>query len=427
MNHPIDPVIRQRALARSAQLFVDAATMGADGPGVTRAAFGDGETRLLEHLEHVGLELGLRPERDLAGNLYLTLPGRNPELPAILIGSHADSVPQGGNYDGLAGILAGIACVEILQARGEASSRDVTVAAFRGEENAWFGAQHLGSRAALGLLDPTVPGQARRSDSQRTLADHMRDCGLDAEVLLTHSPHLSAERIACFLEVHIEQGPVLLQHGLPVGIVSAIRGNVRCPSARCLGEAGHAGVVPLTLRRDAVVAAAELVGAMQADWLRREAAGEDLVLTFGKFHTDASAHAVTTIPGRVDFAFEARSHTQPVLDAVRQGLLDEADRIATARGVHFEFGTWSASAPVAMDARLRARLHAAFEALDLKPFELPSGAGHDAQDFAIAGIPAAMIFIRNENGSHNPAEAMQLDDFALAVDCLTELVRGESQ
>jgi len=414
------------AVARSAHLFAQAARDGADMRGVTRMAYGDSETHMLALLETQARQIGLQVTSDPAGNLYMTLPGADRNLPVVLTGSHADSVPQGGNYDGLAGILAGMAALECLVAEGFRPARDVCVVAFRGEENAWFGAQHLGSRAALGLLDPDALTHAQRNHDGMRLDACMRSQGIDPARLVQEPAFLTPERVKCYIEAHIEQGPVLLQAGIAVGIVSGIRGNVRCPQASCQGEYGHAGVVPLTLRRDAVAAGCRLVTGMQSCWAALEGEGHDLVLTFGKFFTDPAAHAVTTIAGQLDFSFEARSHSVATLEHVQRHILELAQEIAAACGVTFTFAPWTWGQPAAMDAQLMQCQRAALRELGTPFLELASGAGHDAQDFVAAGIPAAMFFIRNANGSHNPEESMSLDDYAAAVAALWHVLKAQS-
>lgn len=414
------------AIGHSERIFAQAAQQSADTRGVTRMAYGDSETRMLSLLETHAKEIGLQTSSDPAGNLYMTLPGADRSLPAVLTGSHADSVPQGGNYDGLAGILAGMAVLECLMVEGFRPGRDLTVVAFRGEENAWFGAQHLGSRAALGLLAPDVFASAHRSHDNMRLDECMRSQGIDPAQLMAEAPFLTPGNVKCYVEAHIEQGPVLLQAGIPIGVVSGIRGNVRCAQAACHGEYSHAGVVPLVLRRDAVVACSRLVTQMQAFWEELDMQGQDLVLTFGKLHTDPASHAVTTIAGQVNFSFEARSHNTATLDAVQQRALQLAQEISEACGVAFAFQKWTRGQPAEMDARLIQCQRDALRHCNISFQELASGAGHDAQDFVAAGIPAAMFFIRNANGSHNPDESMAMNDYTAAVVALLHVLKSES-
>jgi N-carbamoyl-L-amino-acid hydrolase len=232
------------------------------------------------------------------------------------------------------------------------------------------------------------------------------------EALRRGEAHLRSDHLAGFIELHIEQGPVLDEAGIAVGIVSAIRGNVRCPDIRCIGAYDHAGAVPRRLRRDAVMATAELVAAMEHLWQKIEDDGGDLVLTFGQLGTDPEAHSMTTIPGLVRFTFDARSHTQETLDRVTAEMRRLAGEIGRRRGVEFSFQPFTGAEPAPMDPELRRRLDAGAQDLGVATMELASGPGHDAADFAGAGVPAAMIFVRNRHGSHNPREEMPMDAFA---------------
>ena len=282
----------------------------------------------------------------------------------------------------------------------------------RGEENCWFSAQHIGSRAALGRFAAETLDTAVRADTGRSLALHMADAGADVDAVRRGAAYLQSERLAGFIELHIEQGPVLEAAGIPVGIVSAIRGNIRCPDVSCIGAYDHAGAVPRHLRRDAVMATAELITAMERLWQRIEDDDGDLVMTFGQLGTDPEAHSLTTIPGLVQFTFDARSHTADTLDRVGAELRRLAKKIGRRRNVEFAFQPFTGAPPAYMDSGLRRRLGEGAEALGIAALELASGPGHDAADFAGAGIPSAMIFVRNRHGSHNPREEMPMDAFA---------------
>jgi N-carbamoyl-L-amino-acid hydrolase len=409
----LEPAL-DRALNFSHSLFERIGTRSFDGVGVTRAAYGEGEQAAHDILSEAAINLDLRVEIDAALNLMMTLPGRNAGAPSLIIGSHLDSVPQGGNFDGLAGVLAGFACLAALRESGIVPRMDLTVMALRAEENAWFGANHIGSRAALGLLSADVLDTARRADTDRTLAEHMIEAGCDVHRLRTGHPLLDRTRIQSFLELHIEQGPVLDTIGLPVGIVTGIRGNIRCSEIRCEGSAGHAGVVPREMRHDAVFAVSELVGNLDAFWNELAKRGEDLVMTIGRFVTNSSAN-VTTIPGEVIFSFDARSHSAQILKEARTAFETFVKSVSARRGVSFKLGPFRSEPPIAMDQKLCATLMFGCKQLNISAKLLASGAGHDAGDFATLGIPSAMIFVRNQNGSHNPHEAMNLADFDVAV------------
>lgn len=190
---------------------------------------------------------------------------------------------------------------------------------------------------------------------------------------------------------------------------------MRGRSCRCLGAYTHAGAVPHEHRSDAVMATVELVHELDLEWSRVRAAGGDLAVTVGKFFTDARQHALTKVPGEAEFTLDIRSRDEPTLVAIH--LLTErlAAEIAQRRRVRFEFAPFSLLRPAAMDAAFRERLLAGCRGLGIPALEMPSGAGHDAQDFANAGVRAGMIFVRNSHGSHNPHEAMDIADFALGT------------
>ena len=199
------------ALAQS--LFESLHEATADDEGVTRESYGPGENAAHGMVRDAARSAGLETDVDAAGNLYMTLPGRDRTAPRVLIGSHLDSVRRGGNYDGAAGVLAGLSAVVGLEQAGITPAQDVTVMAIRAEESMWFSASYIGSRAALGLLSPGEITRIRRTDSGRTIAEHMVDCGLDPHAVTTEPPRLHPESLAAYYEVHIEQGPVLEERG----------------------------------------------------------------------------------------------------------------------------------------------------------------------------------------------------------------------
>jgi len=325
-----------------------------------------------------------------------------------------DSVPQGGNYDGAAGVVAGLSALSGLRSAGVAPQRDVTVMAIRGEEAAWFNSSYIGSHAAFGRLAAEAL-DVPRSDTRRTLADHMAESGCDVAALRRGEAHLKAEGIAAFLEVHIEQGPVLEQAGLAVGIVTGIRGCLRHAGARCLGAYAHSGATPRRIRRDAVSATAELVHRLDEACVAIEDAGADLVFTVGQFNTDSTVAAPSKVAGETRFVLDFRGLEEAVMRDAGRAAARLADEIGARRRVRFELGEALYSYAAAMDPTMRQHLSGLAADLAIPATELPSGAGHDAAVFATFGVPTAMIFIRNSNGSHNPDEAMDLADFNLAA------------
>jgi len=423
------PAAVDSSLPLAEALFNNIAAASADGPGVSREPYGAGEQTAVDLLAAAARELKLDIGTDPFGNLYMTLPGRDRMEPAWLVGSHVDSVPCGGNYDGLAGVIAGLTAVAALRRAGIAPPRDVTVMGIRAEElSSWYAGQHdghIGSRAALGRLPVAELDTAINSRTERSLREHMREAGFDPDGVRPDKPHLDRARFHGYLELHIEQGPVLEDRAIPVGVVTAIRGAARARGCRCIGEYAHSGAVPHEYRADAVMATVELVHELDRDWDRYRAAGRDLVFTVGKLFTDGKVHALTKVPGEARFTIDFRSQDQSLLEDVSGQAQRLAQEIGARRKVRFELGEFSLHRPAVMDTRLRQRLIEGCSTLRVPHIEIPSGAGHDAQDFAHAGYPAAMIFVRNARGSHNPDEAMDIADFALGTKLLTWMLVSE--
>ncbi len=403
-------------------LFARLAATTGDGVGITRESYGAGESIALDMIEAEARAGGLDCERDAGANLVVTLPGRDPELPFIACGSHLDSVPQGGNYDGAAGVIAGLLALCRMRAEGFVPARSIKLLALRGEESAWFGRAYIGSSALFGKLsadDLALPNVA----SDRPLIDCLRDAGVAVDRVARGEPLLNPATVAAWLELHIEQGPVLVARDLPLAIVTGIRGNFRHRTIDCLGEAGHSGAIPRWLRHDTVFATAELITRLDRHWRTLLERGHDLVMTTGIIGTDPAEHALARIPGRLRFSFEARSQSTETLEGFHDVFLSECTGISEERGVRFVFDRRLDSAPARMDESLIARLRYILRDMDLPDEPIPSGAGHDAAVFANAGIPSAMIFVRNEHGSHNPEEAMAMDDFMLGAELLYRALR----
>jgi N-carbamoyl-L-amino-acid hydrolase len=408
------------------KLFDLLARKTGDGVGITRASYGAGESLALDLVEVEARACGLKTQRDEGANLVVTLEGTEPDLPCIACGSHLDSVPQGGNFDGAAGVVAGLAILRGFARDDFKPRRTVKLYGLRGEESARFGKAYVGSSALFGRLTPADLA-APSADTGETLMDCMRAVGVEVDRVAKGETLLDAKTLAAWVELHIEQGPVLIARELPVGIVTGIRGNVRHRVVECVGEAGHSGAVPRWLRHDAVFATAELITHLDRHWRTLQERGRDIVVTAGVMGTDPKEHAIARIPGKVRFSFEVRSQNKETLEAFYDLFLSECQLISEDRGVEFKLDRRLESAPAIMDSGWVGRLKRHAKALGLPDEEIPSGAGHDAAVFANAGVPSAMIFVRNENGSHNPAEAMALDDFTAGVALMRAAIKEAAQ
>ncbi|MCV9999359.1 hydantoinase/carbamoylase family amidase [Pararhizobium sp. YC-54] len=398
-----------------------------DGVGITRDSYGHGESLALDVIERAAAKLGLAVERDRGANLVITLPGTAESAePCIAFGSHLDSVPQGGNFDGAAGVVAGLAVLASFLREGFKPKRALKLFALRGEESARFGKAYIGSSALFGKLSQDDL-DAPAVDSGRKLSDCMSDVGVDVERVHRGEALVDPRSIGAWLELHIEQGPVLIARQQAIGIVTGIRGNFRHRNVECVGEAGHSGAVPRWLRHDAVFASAELLVHIDRHWRTLLERGRDLVVTSGIFGTVSDEHAIARIPGTTRFSFEVRSQHRETLEAFYDLFQSECASVAEERGVNFKFDRLVESAPALMDSVWINRLIAAAGKLGHPCEEMASGAGHDAAVFANAGIPSAMIFVRNSNGSHNPNEAMDIDDFLVGVHTMREAIREAAQ
>jgi len=403
------------------QFCVDALTQlrdeSFDGVGVSRETYGPGETAAMERVESYARKEGLAVEWDAARNLIVRLPGTNRDLPAVATGSHLDSVPQGGNYDCAAGVIAGLSVLIAAKRQGP-PRRTMAVYALRGEESAWFGGPcYFGSRALFGALTEQDFRTVHR-DGKRTLADCMDAAGADVARLRSGAPLVDPAQFACWLELHIEQGPVLVTRDKPVGVVTGIRGNHRHRRVTCRGEAAHSGAVPRWLRHDAVLAMAELMVRIDEHWRVLLEWGEDLVVTMGIVETNPAEHAVSRVPGEVSFALEYRSQDIKTLKSFEALVQSECEQVGAKRGVRFDLGTPSLTLPARMAPDVVALIETVCTARQV-PYEvMASGAGHDSSVFANAGVPSGMVFVRNDKGSHNPHEAMAYPDFFLATEVL---------
>ena len=401
----------------AASLFEALAHATRRGRGIVRDSYGEGEQAAHDIVHSAATTIGLEVSVDAIGNLYMTIPGRDRRAPRVLVGSHLDSVPQGGNYDGAAGVVAGLSVMSALRREQIVPQCDVSVMAIRAEESAWFDVAYLGSSGALGLLDPSCLSVSR-SDNGQSLEAALQLRGFDPQPIRERRPLLDPSGIRAFLELHIEQGPTLVERELPAAVVSGIRGCKRFRHARCSGAYAHSGAVARPYRRDAVAATVAFLHHMEGVWRRREEAGEDLVLTTGELYTDPAMHGPSKIAGETRFVLDIRALTDETMDAIAVEARAAAKRIGSEYRVEIDLGTITYSPPALMDDRLRSRL---LSLLD-RPFEMASGAGHDAAVFSKAGIPTAMILIRNEHGSHNPDEAMSLEDFAVGAQALLKLL-----
>jgi allantoate deiminase len=377
------------------------------GPGVTRLPFTPEHRTALELLTAQMETAGLTVHLDAAGTLIGRLDGP-PGAPVLLLGSHQDSVHQGGAFDGIMGVVLPILALEVLRDTGVRLPFAVEILAFADEEGVRFPTALLGPRALAGSFDPGV--LAMTDGDGVSLRDAMTGFGLDPDAI----PGLARDRakVLGFVETHIEQGPVLEAADAPLGVVTAICGIERHP-VTFTGETGHAGTLPMDMRRDALVGAAALI--TEVDRLARATPG--LLGTVGTL--DVAPGAVNAVPREVRMMVELRAPDDPVREAAGAALTEFARGAATARGLALDMHRSYHQPATPCDPALSDRLAAAVAAETGAPApRLPSGATHDAS--AMADLcPVAMLFVRCKDGvSHRPEEAASGEDIAQAVAAL---------
>jgi N-carbamoyl-L-amino-acid hydrolase len=386
------------------------ARFGKGERGFSRLVFGDDECGAVEHLAALMRHAGLEVRSDAFGNLIGRLEGRERGAPAVATGSHLDTVPEGGNFDGVVGVVAGLGAVMRLKAAGGAR-HPLEVLCFRGEESSRFSVGTMGSKAMAGAASLEAWRKLQDHDGT-TLAQALAARGLD----LDHLPAAVRRpgELKAFVEMHIEQGPVLEEAGIPIGVVEAIAAPIRL-KVTVEGMASHSGTTPMGKRRDALVTAAQIVLAVQEEAAKR--AGRRVVGTVAVMKVHPGA--INVVPGRVELWVDLRgidAETLAAAQAVREAATGIALRERTA--VHFE--TLSAETPVPMNGTVLRAIEGACQRLGVSYRRMPSGAGHDAMNVAKIA-PAGMIFIPCRNGvSHNPAEHASVAAICTGLDVLTE-------
>ncbi len=356
-------------------------------------------------------EAGMSVRVDAVGNLIGHYPAAQPDGKIFLLGSHLDTVPNAGKFDGPLGVLVAIACVQELHERKLRLPFAIEVVGFADEEGVRFQSTYLGSRALAGSFDPA---DLKRTDSRGvTMADALREFGGNPDAIA--STKLDAGRVIGYAEVHIEQGPVLEKKNLAVGVVSAIAGQTRAKIS-FLGEAGHAGTMPMNLRRDALAAGAEFI--LAAESLAQNRGG--LVATVGEI--TALPGASNVISGETRLSLDVRHPDDAVRVKACAELQQRAGEIAAERGVTLNWETVHQTPATICDRKLTLALETAVKRHQADAPLLTSGAGHDAA--ALSAIcPVAMLFVRCQGGiSHHPAESASEADVNVAIAVMHDFI-----
>lgn len=373
------------------------------GGAVTRTAYSEADLRARDWLDERCAELGMSVRRDAAGNSIALLPGTDLARPPIAVGSHTDTVPEGGRYDGSLGVLAGLACVRALQRDGVRLRHPLVLINFEAEE-ATMGGATFGSRALVDMLDAET--FERVAFDGATVRTHLERAGLDPDRVADAAA--DRPRLAVFLELHIEQGPLLEEAGVPIGLVEGIVA-VRRYAVTFSGTANHAGTTPMAARDDALVSAAPFVPAV-----RDAAVRHGIVATVGALRVHPGSPNV--VPGRVVLDLEMRSTDERRLTAAEE----ELRGTAAAAGGHMR--RLSAKPPQAFSADLVEALERAAGLLGLSCRRLWSGAGHDAGVLA-AVTNAGMLFVPSRGGiSHSVEEFTEPEDCVNGAEVLLQAI-----
>jgi allantoate deiminase len=406
----LTPDLGERPIARCNVL--GAIPFSEDHDFLNRPYLTESHRKTLDLIRMWMIAAGMSVRLDPLGNLIGRYEGSQANAPALLIGSHIDTVRDGGRYDGALGVMLGIECVEQLGREGRRLPFAVEVIAFGDEEGSRFPASMLCSR---GVAQPLGPEVLDLEDAEGvSLRQALMDFGLDPTEIAKAARRPG--EVLAYVEAHIEQGPVLEAMDLAVGAVTGIAAQLRL-KARFIGEAGHAGTSPMGLRKDAIAAAAEAVLAIEQIC----SAGEpDLRGTVGRLLPKTSAYNV--IAGEVEIGIDLRAASRAVRDAAAEDIQARLMAICDARGVDLEFSIVQDLQDTPCDPHLVSLMSGAIEAVGVRPFTLVSGAGHDGM--AIQTLcPVAMLFVRCERGvSHNADEAVAPGDVAVAVRALVEFV-----
>jgi allantoate deiminase len=421
MNHPAMNQLptqrkeqpRSRPFQASAELAIARCRQLArvsEDPASTRRTFLSPPMRevhreLASWLQALGADVRI----DAAGNLRGFYGAAQPGAPRLLIGSHLDTVPNAGAYDGVLGVLLGVALLNALD--GEKLPFGIEVVGFSEEEGVRFGEPFIGSRALVGRLDEQLLN--RQDANAVTVRQAIEDFGLQPEKI--SEAHVPANTLA-YLEFHIEQGPVLETLAGPLGVVEAIAGQSRLEFI-LVGRANHAGTTPMHLRRDSIAAAAEWISAVEH--LAQSTPG--MVATVGKIQTKPGATNV--IAGEALLTLDVRHSSNEVRIRAVDDLIRKSEEIAQRRGLSVRRNALLNQPAVAMDPFLVSHIEEAIRQAGCEPHRMTSGGGHDAMILA-EKVPAAMIFLRTPGGiSHDPAESVNVEDVEKAIECGMHLLR----
>ncbi|WP_226676454.1 M20 family metallo-hydrolase [Rossellomorea aquimaris] len=386
--------------------------------GFTRLGYSKEELAAMDVFREVAENLGLSVRKDQAGNLFARWEGENPR--AVLTGSHLDTVENGGGYDGQAGVLCSLGAVKMLKERGFNPHRSIEVVCFASEESARFGVSTIGSKSVAGILDKSVENVKDRHGT--TIKEAVESTGLDWETI--EKAERTEDDIHSFIELHIEQGTQIEDHGAQLGIVRGVACPIRL-KVKVEGMAGHTGTTPMGKRSDALVALAPLITFVseEAEKLSGESP-KPLVATVSTL--DVKPNVMNVIPGYAEAGIDIRSVDDSLKQIMAENIIDQCRSLENEFNVTIKVETLVDNPSILLDEKLTARVKSAGESLGYRTFEMDSGAGHDVMNLA-AKWPSALVFIPCEKGiSHHPKEYSSLEDLYTGVEILAEVLQQEA-
>lgn len=387
------------------------------GEGVNRLAFTDADWEGRQYIIDCMIDAGLDVEIDGFGNVIGYKIGTNPDLPVVMVGSHTDSVPNGGNYDGVVGVLSAIEAVRSMIDDGFEHEHTIAVVDFMCEESSRFGAATLGSKAMRGKL--TLNDLHRLVDTQGiSLYDSLKERKLHPDAIESMAYN---RPVKAFIEMHIEQGKVLEHEQKQIGIVSGIAAPERF-YVTIRGNADHSGATPMNLRHDALCGASKIIlGIEEVTSMQEE---PPVVGTVGI--AEVVPGAMNVIPGSVKLGVDIRSISKVARDSVVFLIKELIDVIAEKRGLSYTIEHISKESPVSMHSSMIEEIKRAAKSLNIEYITMPSGAGHDAMHWTDVA-PTGMIFIPCRDGiSHNPAEFAAMDDIVAGAEVLENVIKNIS-
>ncbi|MDU6816703.1 MAG: M20 family metallo-hydrolase [Veillonella sp.] len=394
--------------------FEAMAQLTAPGEGINRLAFTDADWAGRQYIIDRMIDAGLTVETDGFGNVIGYKLGKNPELPVVMVGSHTDSVPNGGNYDGVVGVLSAIEVIRSMIDDGYEHDHTLAVVSFMCEESGRFGDATLGSKAMHGLL--TIQDLHRLIDKQGTsLYEVLKGRNLNPDEI----KQVEYKRpVKSFTEIHIEQGKVLEHEAKSIGVVTGIAAPERF-YVTIRGNADHSGATPMNLRHDALCGASKIILGIEEIAAMQEE--PPVVGTVGV--VEVTPGAMNVIPGAVKLGVDIRSISEVARNSVVTLIKEFIDVIAEKRGLSYTIEPVAQDHPVAMHPAMIREIEEAVKSVGVEYMTMPSGAGHDAMHWAEA-VPTGMIFIPCRDGiSHNPAEFAEMDDIVTGAEVLDKVLR----